>query len=86
MIELAPNSKTGLSLSSPFMLGSGAVGWGDARGHLAWSPAGSERFVTPPLTLQSRRGVSGPRMAEIPGGFILNTGRPQPGIAPGAPR
>jgi len=79
MIELAPNSKTGLSLRSPFLLGSAAVGWGDA-----WPP-GVERewfgaLVTPPLTLQARRGATGARLAEIPGGFVLNTGDHNPGL------
>lgn len=79
MIELAPNSKTGLALRSPFILGSGAVGWGEA-----WPPdvlpGWFGAFVTPPLTLQARRGNSGPRLAEIPGGFILNTGDHNPGL------
>jgi dihydroorotate dehydrogenase (NAD+) catalytic subunit len=79
MIELAPNSKTGLALRSSFLLGSGAVGWGEA-----WPP-GLEpswfgAFVTPPLTLQAKRGNTGPRLAEIPGGFILNTGDHNPGL------
>ncbi len=79
MIDLAPNSKTGLPLASPFILGSGAVGWGEA-----WppgvEPAWFGAFVTPPLTLQARRGNPGPRLAEIPGGFILNTGDHNPGL------
>lgn len=79
MIELAPNSKTGLPLRSPFILGSGAVGWGEA-----WPPGVEPgwfgAFVTPPLTLQARRGNTGPRLAEIPGGFILNTGDHNPGL------
>ena len=79
MIELAPNSKTGLPLRSPFILGSGAIGWGEA-----WPPGVEPQwfsaFVTPPLTLQARRGVTGPRLAEIPGGFILNTGDHNPGL------
>lgn len=83
MIELAPNSKTGLALSSPFILGSGAIGWGPA-GEAAWPPGVEPgwfgAFVTPPLTLQARRGAAGPRLAEIPGGFILNTGDHNPGL------
>jgi dihydroorotate dehydrogenase (NAD+) catalytic subunit len=79
MIELAPNSKTGLALRSPFILGSGAVGWGEA-----WPPGVEPgwfgAFVTPPLTLQARRGNTGPRLAEIPGGFILHTGDHNPGL------
>lgn len=84
MIELAPNSKTGLPLRSPFMLGSGAVGWGHAGADGAWPPGAEPAwfgaFVTPPLTLQARRGNTGPRLAEIPGGFILNTGDHNPGL------
>lgn len=79
MIELAPNSKTGLTLHAPFLLGSGAVGWGEA-----WPPGVEPEwfgaFVTPPLTLQARRGTTGPRLAEIPGGFILTTGDHNPGL------
>jgi dihydroorotate dehydrogenase (NAD+) catalytic subunit len=79
MIELAPNSKTGLALRSPYILGSGAVGWGEA-----WPPGVEPHwfgaFVTPPLTLQAKRGNTGPRLAEIPGGFILNTGDHNPGL------
>lgn len=79
MIELAPNSKTGLALRSPFILGSGAIGWGEA-----WPPGVKPEwfgaFVTPPLTLQAKRGNPGPRLAEIAGGFILNTGDHNPGL------
>jgi dihydroorotate dehydrogenase (NAD+) catalytic subunit len=79
MIELAPGSKTGLALRSRFILGSGAVGWGEA-----WppgvEPAWFGAFVTPPLTMQARRGTAGPRLAEISGGFILNTGDHNPGL------
>lgn len=79
MIELAPNSKTGLPLRSPFILGSGAIGWGEA-----WPPAVAPEwfgaFVTPPLTLQARRGNTGPRLAEIAGGFVLDTGDHNPGL------
>lgn len=79
MTELAANSKTGLRLHSPFLLGSGAIGWGDI-----WppdvEPGWFGGFVTPPLTLQSQRGTAGPRLAEIPGGFILNTGDHNPGL------
>jgi dihydroorotate dehydrogenase (NAD+) catalytic subunit len=79
MIELAPNSKTGLALRSPYMLGSGAIGWGEA-----WPPRAEPHwfgaFVTPPLTLHAKRGNTGLRLAEIPGGFILNTGDHNPGL------
>ncbi len=78
MIELAPNNKRGLSLASPLMAGSGAVGYADA-----WPPGVTpERFgaiVTPPISWRPRRGSAGPRLAEIPGGFLLATGDHNPG-------
>ncbi len=78
-VELAPHNKLGLSLASPLMAGSGALGFGEA-----WPPGiGPELFgalVTPPITLQPRRGNPPPRLAEIPGGFILATGDHNPGL------
>jgi dihydroorotate dehydrogenase (NAD+) catalytic subunit len=78
-IELAPNNKQGLALASRLIAGSGAVGFGDA-----W-PDGVpvELFgavVTPPITWQPRRGQPPPRLAEIPGGFVLATGDHNPGL------
>lgn len=78
MIELAPNNKRGLALTSPLMAGSGAVGYGDA-----W-PAGIGpglfgAIVTPAVSWRPSRGVTGPRLAEVPGGFLLATGDHNPG-------
>jgi len=78
-VELAPHNKLGLSLASPLIAGSGALGFGEA-----WPPGiGPELFgalVTPPITLQPRRGNPPPRLAEIPGGFILATSDHNPGL------
>ncbi len=78
MIELAPHNKRGLSLSSPLIAGSGAVGYGDA-----WPPGVTADFfgaiVTPPITWRPRRGNPAPRLAEVPGGFLLATGDHNPG-------
>lgn len=80
MIELAPNSKMGLHLASPLIAGSGAVGFGDA-----WPPGVKpEMFgamVTAPISLRPRRGLPPPRLAEIPGGYLLATGDHNPGYA-----
>ena len=77
-IELAPKNKQGLSLHSPLIAGSGAVGFGDA-----WPPGlRPELFgalVTAPLTLHPARGKAPPRLAEVPGGFLLATGDHNPG-------
>lgn len=78
MIELAPDNKRGLSLASPLIAGSGAVGYADA-----WpagiGPALFGAVVTPPITWRPRRGHAPPRLAELPGGFLLATGDHNPG-------
>ncbi len=78
MIELAPHNKMGLALASPLIAGSGAAGFGDA-----W-PAGlrPDQFgalVTLPISWRPRRGQAGPRLAEVPGGFVLAAGDHNPG-------
>src|SRR5512143_3055979 len=78
MIELAPHSKHGLSLSSPLIAGSGAVGFGDA-----WppqvTPSRFGAFVTAPVSRGARKGRAQPRLAELPGGFWLGVGEQNPG-------
>jgi dihydroorotate dehydrogenase (NAD+) catalytic subunit len=77
-VELAPRNKAGLSLRSPLMAGSGAVGYADS-----WPPGvAPEMFgavVTGPVTLRARRGPAPPRLAELPAGFALATGDHNPG-------
>lgn len=78
MIELAPHNKRGLNLSSPLIAGSRAVGYGDA-----WPPGVTPdlfgAIVTPPISWRPRRGNPAPRLAEVPGGFLLGTGDHNPG-------
>ncbi len=78
LIELAPHNKRGLAISSPVIAGSGAAGFGDV-----WGPGlGPEAFgavVTAPISLHPRRGRNAPRLAEIPGGFLLATDDHNPG-------
>ncbi|MCX6032251.1 MAG: hypothetical protein NT169_23530 [Chloroflexi bacterium] len=77
-IELAPHNKVGLALASPLIAGSGAVGYGDVwPPGVASAPFGA--LVTPPITLRPQRGQAPPRLAEIPGGFLLATGDHNPG-------
>lgn len=78
MIELASHNKQGLALTSPLIAGSGAVGYGDA-----W-PVGVTAnlfgaIVTPPISWRPQRGRAAPRLAEVPGGFLLATGDHNPG-------
>ena len=78
-IELAPNNKQGLALPSPLIAGSSAVGYGDA-----WppglTPAHFGAIVTSPISRLPGRGAPQPRLAELPGGFVLATGDHNPGI------
>jgi dihydroorotate dehydrogenase (NAD+) catalytic subunit len=79
VIELAPNNKVGLRLASPLIAGSGAAGLGDA-----WPPGVQpEMFgalVTAPISLRPQRGEAPPRLAEVPGGYLLATAGHNPGL------
>ncbi len=77
-IELAPHNKHSLTLASPLLAGSGAVGYADA-----WPPgitaAMFGAIVTPPVSWRPRRGHPPARLAETPAGFILAAGDHNPG-------
>ena len=79
MINLAPNTKTGLLIDSPLIAGSGAAGYGDV-----WPPGlKPEDFgllITAPVSADPRKGKAQPRLAEIPAGFLLETGGHNPGF------
>ncbi|GAB4447374.1 MAG: dihydroorotate dehydrogenase [Anaerolineae bacterium] len=79
MIELAPQHKIGLSLSNPVMIAAGCAGYGQAY-HNLLDLAVFGAIVTNPITLRPRRGPAQPRLAETPGGFILNTGEQNLGV------
>lgn len=79
MIELAPQHKIGLSLTTPVMIASGCGGYGQAYHHLLdLSVFGA--MVTNPITLRPRHGANQPRLVEVASGFILNTGEQNPGV------
>ncbi|NOZ70560.1 MAG: hypothetical protein GXP38_01380 [Chloroflexi bacterium] len=77
-IELAPHNKQGLSLHSPLLAGSGAVGYGDL-----WPPGVEPELfgalITGPVSMQPRKGKDQPRWAELPAGFLFDTGEHNPG-------
>jgi dihydroorotate dehydrogenase (NAD+) catalytic subunit len=79
MIELAPQHKIGLSLSNPVMIAAGCGGYGQAYQRLI-DLAMFGAVVTNPITLRPRRGTAQPRLVEVAGGFILNTGEQNPGV------
>jgi dihydroorotate dehydrogenase (NAD+) catalytic subunit len=77
-IELVPANKIGLRLASPLIAGSGAAGFGEA-----WPPGvRPEMFgalVTAPISVRPQRGQAPPRLAEVPGGYLLATADHNPG-------
>lgn len=79
MVELAPNHKIGLALPNPMMIAAGFCGFGDAYERLIDLTVFGG-LVTGPITLRPNRGSPQPRLVETPAGFILNTGRQNPGV------
>jgi dihydroorotate dehydrogenase (NAD+) catalytic subunit len=69
VIELAPEWKRSLTLTSPLILASGALG----------DPAAGA-IVSLPLTLYPRAGAPTPRVMNVPGGVMLRTGGANPGL------
>jgi dihydroorotate dehydrogenase (NAD+) catalytic subunit len=79
MIELAPNHKTGLTLTNPVMIASGCCGFGQVYERLIeLSVLGA--VVTQSVTLRPRRGRLQPRLVETRAGFVLAVGHQNPGV------
>lgn len=79
MIELAHQHKIGLSVASPFILGAGAIGIGDA------IPKGLDltcigAAVVGPVSANSNGGADPPRLAHSSGGAILNAAQQNRGV------
>jgi len=71
--------KQDLSFSTPYMNESGTLGFApDYRAPVPWDSFGA--FVTNPLSLHPRRPAASPALIEYPGGFLLHTGLPNPGL------
>jgi dihydroorotate dehydrogenase (NAD+) catalytic subunit len=72
--------KQDLTFSSPYMNAAGTLGFvPDYRAPLPWESFGA--FVTNPLSLRPRLPTANPALIEYPGGFLLHTGLPNPGLA-----
>jgi dihydroorotate dehydrogenase (NAD+) catalytic subunit len=72
--------KYDLNLRSPFLNAAGSLGFApDPHGPLDLSRLGA--FVTNPISLQPRTPANGPRYLPFPGGFLLHTGHPNPGLS-----
>ncbi|HUN23445.1 MAG TPA: hypothetical protein PK299_09985 [Anaerolineales bacterium] len=79
MIELAPRHKTGLALHSPIIGASGC--WGFADEYAAWvdlSRMGA--VVSNAITWHARLPAGAAGAWAVPGGIVLHTGLPNPGL------
>jgi dihydroorotate dehydrogenase (NAD+) catalytic subunit len=71
--------KQDLTFSSPYMNAAGTLGFApDYRAPVPWESFGA--FVTNPLSLRPRKPTAKPALIEYPGGFLLHTGLPNPGL------
>ena len=71
--------KQDLTFSNPYMNAAGTLGFApDYRAPVPWDSFGT--FVTNPLSLRPRKPTTNPVLIEYPGGFLLHTGLPNPGL------
>jgi len=71
--------KQDLTFRSPYMNAAGTLGFApDYRAPVPWDAFGA--FVTNPLSLRPRKPTKSPALIEYPGGFLLHTGLPNPGL------
>jgi len=74
--------KRDLYFSKPLMNASGSLGFTpDTRTGVSLEPFGA--FVTNPFSLRPRLPAAKPELIEYPGGFLLHTGLPNPGLNAG---
>jgi len=74
--------KRDLYFSKPFMNAAGSLGFApDSRSGISLDAFGA--FVTNPFSLRPRLPTVQPTVIEYPGGFLLHTGLPNPGLSAG---
>ncbi|MEO5888416.1 MAG: hypothetical protein ABIQ77_12215 [Anaerolineales bacterium] len=74
--------KRDLYFSKPLMNAAGSLGFTpDTRAGISLEPFGA--FVTNPFSLRPRLPAAKPQVIEYPGGFLLHTGLPNPGLNAG---
>jgi dihydroorotate dehydrogenase len=72
-------SKHDFAFSPPLMNAAGSLGFSpDLHNLMDWSRLGA--FITNPVSLTPRTPAHGNRFTEFPGGLLLHTGYPNPGI------
>ncbi len=79
MIDLAPGHKAGLALESPVMVAGGTVAYGDALPP-GWDVSTLGALVVGPVTHRSLSGPTPPRLADVPGGLVLDRGLQNRGV------
>ncbi len=80
MIELAPNHKFGLSVTTPVLPAAGLFGYGDEyRDVLDYHSLGA--LVTNPVSLRPRRAAHPPRVTVRGEHLLIHTGHPNPGLS-----
>ncbi len=68
-----------LEFRSPWMNAAGSLGFApNARGDVSLQALGA--FVTNPISLRARNVAKGPRLFPFPGGVLIHTGFPNPGL------
>jgi dihydroorotate dehydrogenase (NAD+) catalytic subunit len=77
--------KRDLYFSKPLMNAAGSLGFApDTRPGISFEAFGA--FVTNPFSLRPRKPAAQPEVIEYPGGFLLHSGLPNPGIHTGLKR
>ena len=72
--------KQDLTLRTPYMNAAGILGFApDFRAPVPWDSFGA--FVTNPISLRPRMPTVKPTLIDYPGGFLLHTGLPNPGLS-----
>lgn len=78
-VELTRTGKHSLVVHSPVMPAAGTFGYGDRYAKLIkLEKLGA--IVTDPVTNKPRRMAGGPHLVPLPGGMLLHTGLPNPGV------
>jgi dihydroorotate dehydrogenase (NAD+) catalytic subunit len=74
------SGKRDVVINPPIMNASGFLGFADeARRHIDLTQLGA--FVTNTISLEPRSPARPPRVLEFPGGFLLHSGHPNPGLS-----
>ena len=79
VVEITRPGKTSLLLSTPVMPAAGTVGFGDNYRRLVdYEKLGA--IITNPVTIEQWNPASGTRLVPLPGGILVHTGLPNPGL------